>query len=694
MSAQSSGMYDSVITVKFKDDAPVPAIQQLVTSLHLTELRRTNANFIDYQMLLTDDPLTVAANLEANTIVEAIQLNRFGTSFADPNDDGNFQWHIDKLALRDVWDIETGRSDIVVAVIDSGIDYNHTDIGSGSGANDYNNLYFNPGEDAWNDPNNPSTGNGIDDDGNGLIDDWRGWNFALDTNDVQDVGTHGTSMAGLIAAKTDNGKALTGVAGGFGSPGVRLLPIAWVGDTIEASSSTLAHCIDYAVEQGAKVISMSIGFPHTDVVFGEYPAVNAAIDAATDAGVILVAAAGQPKAGVQGTEIVFPASHPSVISVGGIDQSDNSFGFYGSTIDETDGLHYVLDVVAPAVQIGALRSGNTFDVQTGTSHATAITSGIIALMVSLDDCLEREDIIDILRATSLKINESIPGENSIYSAYPNDPGRSQQYGYGLIQPLAALNLVRQGVWSLPNSSSQVNVVGNYAVPEDIIIPSGTTVTIDGASTLRMAPDRRIIVERGAKLIVDGGTITSGCNNNKKWKGIYVLGNKNLPQPTDPAAPLTANESGVLWVKTGGTIENARNAVYTKHPDQPWVSDYWGGLVVAEVAFFVNNRRAVEFMQYTANNNSRFMNTEFTFTDPEANLAAVTIWDTDNILFDNCTFTGYDTGVIAYDAGCSVLNSTLRDCDFGLEIFATSPVSSGAPMTINNNLFENIFFGRD
>jgi hypothetical protein len=81
------------------------------------------------------------------------------------------QWHLAVINAFDAWDVTTGSPGVIVGILDSGTEWTHSDLGIGSDT--YQNIYLNPGEDVWTNPNDPTTGNGIDDDNNGLIDDWK-----------------------------------------------------------------------------------------------------------------------------------------------------------------------------------------------------------------------------------------------------------------------------------------------------------------------------------------------------------------------------------------------------------------------------------------------------------------------------------------------------------------------------------------
>jgi len=226
----------------------------------------------------------------------------------------------------DAWEISTGGEEVIIAVIDSGVAYSHPDLAS--------NMWTNPGEDLWSDPNDPTTGNGIDDDGNGKVDDWRGWDFVDGNNDPMDYHGHGTHVAGTIAAMGNNGEGIAGVMWR-----ARMMPLrslnadgmGWVSDAI--------YAIEYAVERGARVINASWGTTSlSQCLLG-------AIQLCQDEGVLVVAAAGNSAANTDSSPF-YPASYdpPNIISVAATDQRDNlaSFSNWGPS---------TVDVAAPGVAI-------------------------------------------------------------------------------------------------------------------------------------------------------------------------------------------------------------------------------------------------------------------------------------------------------------------------------------------------------
>jgi subtilisin family serine protease len=173
------------------------------------------------------------------------------------------------------------------------------------------------GVDLWTNPGETGGGketNGLDDDGNGYVDDWRGWDFANNDNDPSDGHSHGSHVAGTIAAVGNNANGVVGV-----NWNAKIMVLKVMTDGGSGNSSWASSAISYAAAKGARVINMSFG--------GGW----VWIDPAYNAGVVCVAAAGNDGAGA----ISAPASQPHVISVAATDESDNRAGFsnYGPGLD-------------------------------------------------------------------------------------------------------------------------------------------------------------------------------------------------------------------------------------------------------------------------------------------------------------------------------------------------------------------------
>lgn len=208
---------------------------------------------------------------------------------------------------------------------------------------------------------------------------------------------------------------------------------------------------------------------------------------------------------------------------------------------------------------------------------------------------------------------------------------------------------------------------------NVEIETGATLTI--TCEVRMAKNLKFVVQRGAKLIVDGGTITNLCPDTR-WGGIYVHGNASKPQP-DPFGSLLPDDAGVVIIKNNSLVENAGTAISTSAPGLSYPNQVarWGGLVHCENSAFMNNRRAVEFMKYGFPNQSKFINC--TMDSQGEGYAGVTIWDTDGITFNRCRFYNMTSqGILTYDAGAIVADGNdFQNNSHGISSQATYPYSA-------------------
>lgn len=259
----------------------------------------------------------------------------------------------------EAWDRQIGSPAIVVADIDSGVDYNHPDLAA--------NIWSNPGE---------IPGNGIDDDGNGYIDDVRGWDFVNSDNNPMDDNGHGTHTSGTIAAVGDNGIGVTGV-----SWQSRIMPLKFIDSAGSGTFTGAASAIIYAANMGAKVASNSWGCGPSSACYSQV--VEDAIAYADSKGMLFVVAAGNSGSNNDAV-ITYPctSSQPNVVCVAATDYNDQkaSFSSYGAT---------TVDLGAPGVNILSTvpTNGNTccsdpsgYKYLSGTSMATPYVAGAAALL--------------------------------------------------------------------------------------------------------------------------------------------------------------------------------------------------------------------------------------------------------------------------------------------------------------------------
>ncbi len=289
-------------------------------------------------------------------------------------------------------------SGAVVAIVDSGIDDAHPDL-SGK-------LWSNSDE---------IPGNAADDDANGFIDDTWGWDFVQDDKDPRDVYGHGTHVAGIAGAETNNS---TGIAGVAFPASVKIMPVRVLNDSGSGSTSDVAAGIMYAADNGANAINLSLGSKFNSTTLRN------AVDYAWNKGAVLAAAAGNDGGGGK----YYPASYHKVMSVAATDFNDNTASFSNFN-DE-------VDVSAPGVNvystfptydftIGTLhgRSKN-YDVGSGTSMSTPHVAGLAALLFAQNSTRTNFDVRSIIENTADDRGAA---------------GWDKYYGWGRINVLNALS---------------------------------------------------------------------------------------------------------------------------------------------------------------------------------------------------------------------------------------------------------------
>ena len=250
----------------------------------------------------------------------------------------------------EAWDITTGSRSIVVGVIDTGVDYTHPDLAS--------NIWTNPGE---------TPGDGIDNDGNGYVDDFYGWDFC--NNDPMDDNGHGTHVAGTIGAVGDNAIGVVGV-----NWNVQIMPLKFLGADGSGTTSAAVEAVSYATMMRNRGVSIMLtnnswgGGPDAQTLYD-------AISARRDADMLFVAAAGNSNSNNRSYPAGFDLDN--IISVAATDRNDAkaSFSNYGSDW---------VDLGAPGVDILSTLPGEGYGFGSGTSMAAPHVSGVAALAWSLD----------------------------------------------------------------------------------------------------------------------------------------------------------------------------------------------------------------------------------------------------------------------------------------------------------------------
>jgi subtilisin family serine protease len=317
-----------------------------------TDAAKSDTQADHRQVLLTDTDKAKAAN-ETKEKTSSVLLN-------DPFI--QTKWGLQKTAAEKAWEITQGSKDIVVAVIDTGIDSKHKDL--------EDNLWTNPGESGKDAKGRDKSNNGIDDDANGYIDDVHGWNFAGANNSLSDNHGHGTHIAGIIGAHGGKTSGVSGVA-----PKVSLMILKYYDPKAPASNNlrSTVDAIRYAVKMKAKIINYSGG--GTDYSAEEF----AAVKEAEKNGVLFVAAAGNEKSNSdEAGKHYYPADYQlsNIISVTAVNKEDTKVlptSNYGVR---------TVDLAAPGENIYSTLPNNQYGMMTGTSQATAFVTGVAVLVMA------------------------------------------------------------------------------------------------------------------------------------------------------------------------------------------------------------------------------------------------------------------------------------------------------------------------
>jgi len=381
-----------VFKLKFPDDANLDEIKQSLESLGTVEYVEFNYRF----------------KIEGSA---PIDLGVSAAADVSPNDIGFFlQWGLAQIQMPQAWGIEKGRSTVKIAILDTGCDLNHPDLRDRIDRSDSYNVL------------NPSR---APEDDNG----------------------HGTHVAGIIGAASNNG---IGVAGVSWEPKLVIIKVA--NSNGEISMDNLATGIYRAKNTaGVKVINMSLGGPY----FSQ--AVQSAVEKAYEKGIVLVAAAGNDRSSLK----YIPAGYDEVIGVTATDREDKPCYIF-SSLNPVEGTNYnpagkeYYSIAAPGVDIYSTLSGDSYGYMDGTSMAAAFVSGVAALLASEDPDLTPQKIRKIIEDTS----DAIVGENS-----RKDIGRGRVNAYkalleldsGSNEPPPVTNSVNAVAWAGKKSSKKVNV---------------------------------------------------------------------------------------------------------------------------------------------------------------------------------------------------------------------------------------------
>lgn len=330
-------------------------VQRLKTYGPLNILKCSYPAATDMQNMITqlkeDENIVYAEPNYIYHIVETIPNDpRFSSQWALNNTGQTGGSNDADIDAPEAWQIQTGSRSVIVGIIDTGIDYNHPDLAA--------NVWQNPGESG-----NGRETNGVDDDGNGFVDDFRGWDFINNDNNPFDDNSHGTHVAGIIGAVGNNGAGVSGSNWQVSLVGLKFLAANGSGNTADAIEAIL-----YGIQMGFPILSNSWGGG------GFSQALADAIESANQAGILFVAAAGNESNNTDNTPN-YPSNYASenVVSVASSDDRDqlSSFSNFGAT---------TVDLAAPGSDILSTVPGSGYQEFSGTSMATPYVSGVAALL--------------------------------------------------------------------------------------------------------------------------------------------------------------------------------------------------------------------------------------------------------------------------------------------------------------------------
>ncbi|WP_050804642.1 S8 family peptidase [Sporosarcina newyorkensis] len=307
------------------------------------------------------DLMQAAEQLEENPFIVAVEPNHERSVSVTNDVFYTNQWWLPHVHAEQLWPLAAKqKKQAVVAVIDSGIDTTHEDLVG----------RIAPG----------------------------GFNFIDQTQNIQDVNGHGTSVAGIIAANSNNRKGIAGVTGSYG---VSILPLKTVHDDGKSTVADNLKAIDYAIQKGADVINISQGGTSPSTIEQD------AIRRAVRAGIPIVASAGNDA--LKGNPTMYPAAYDEVISVGSVNQRNrrSDFSNYNNQVD----------IVAPGEQIYTTGISNHYVIANGTSFSAPIVAGTVAMMKAIVPELSVKEITNVLTKTAKDLGPA---------------GKDAEYGFGLL----------------------------------------------------------------------------------------------------------------------------------------------------------------------------------------------------------------------------------------------------------------------
>ena len=678
------------VLMKFKEGVTPAEKSNFAAANSMTFVKSTLNGVCLYSLNQGSNFIGVTQSLSSSSILEYFDLNylyKLMSGVLPPNNDinwavwepwllqDNIMWPYSETDVFGAWNITKGSPDIIVANLDNGISLTHPDLGNGNDG--YSNIWVNKKE---------IPGNGIDDDNNGYVDDYYGWNFGtfdinLGDNNVThympDLYSHGSMTGSIIAAKTNNGPTdgdlgVFGIAGGWGNKGVSLLNVKIFSANELIQSANVPFAIEYACLNGAKVVNMAFGGAFSQAIDDEI--------SYWYGDVVFLAAVGNENSPIG---IYYPASSGHVIAVGATefsswesrwDEKIDLVNWFGSNYINNN---YGVEIMAPCSPISISATGQNdifWDTEdydglsikssASTSAAVSFASGVVALMLSANPCLDADEVRQILRETA----DKLPGREGYttydYNSLPGYPGCNDQMGYGRINAARALENVAPGA-PITISGTVAPWTTDRNIYYNITIEPNGVLEINNCE-VSFAPDVKIIVQQGGRLIVNNSVLTGLCDAT--WQGIEVWGNSSANQWPDE----NGKYSQGYVVLESATIQNAVNALNLWKPGDHTQT---GGIAHATGTTFKDNVKSVHALLYRNSHpiNEREMDYNSSFSDCNFEITSgyngthtfykhVDFNQVNGIKFSGCDFSlskdainisDYNQAIAAYSSGFKV-----------------------------------------
>jgi subtilisin family serine protease len=414
--------------------------------------------------------------VELDYPVQIAQTGEVDIAAAPPNDPrAEEQWAIEVIGTLAAWDITVGNDQVAIAVLDTGYETNHADLAA-------NRLWINSVE--------ADGQSGIDDDDNGYVDDINGWDWVDNDDDARDFHGHGTHVLGIIAATTNNNEGIAGHASNLAVAPLRVLD-----DSGNGYISDVIAGLEYARSNGFRIANLSL-----TVTVDSEPLAEA-VQAAADAGLMIVAAAGNSRG-----DVLWPAAYPVAVAVAATTSQDQRADFSNTGAS--------LDLAAPGSDILSTYLDNRYSFISGTSMATPHVCALAGLILSIRPDLTAPQLLQIMQATADDINAA------------TNPGPDSLLGAGRINMPAALLRASEELDIRVQGDNPVLALGGspVAVPYEVHAPSATGDTIKGAVlTYQLVENEdELPVGIGGQVVTDGNGRANVSFNAPVEPGAYRL----------------------------------------------------------------------------------------------------------------------------------------------------------------------------